>query len=82
MLGYKNANEWNKEEISFTKRFVDEKSQNVLVSAYTASMERLIGSSISVTWKSKSGKAVKTQVILVPISFDNHLFALHFVPEI
>ncbi len=82
MLGYNSADEWANEEVSFTEMFVDKKSQEALVSAYSDAMDHMIGSSINVTWKNKSGKSVKTQVIMVPISFQNHLFALHFVSEI
>lgn len=82
MLDYSSAGEWANEEISFTERFVDKKSEETLVAAYSNAMEHMVGSSINVAWKKKSGKSVKTQVILVPISFQNHLFALHFVSEV
>ena len=81
LLGYKSPDEWSKKEISFTDLFVDEKSQRDLVSAYQNAMEKSIGSTINVTWKRKDGKQVKTTVILVPISYHGHMFALHFISE-
>jgi len=44
-------------------------------------MEEKIGSTIDVAWKMKSGGTVDIVVILVPISYQRHLFALHFVSE-
>lgn len=34
---------------------------------------------INVTWQRKSGGTVDTKVILVFISYEGHLFALHFI---
>jgi hypothetical protein len=32
-----------------------------------------------VTWKKKNGGTVNTTVILVPMAYAGHLFAVHFV---
>ena len=79
LLGYSSPEEWADVTGSFTNVFVDEKSQHTLVSAYQNAMEDLVGSKISVEWKKKDGGKVKTDVILVPFEFKNHLFALHFI---
>jgi hypothetical protein len=42
-------------------------------------MEKLIPANIKVTWKKKTGGTVATSVVLVPIEYDDHLFALHFI---
>jgi PAS domain-containing protein len=81
LLGYKSVAEWEKQEGPFTALFADGKSQKSLVSAYQNAMEKLIGSTINVTWKRKDGKRVKTTVILVPMSYRGHLFALHFISK-
>jgi len=39
----------------------------------------MIGSTIDLTWKKKSGGTVDSTVILVPVAYDGHLFALHFL---
>ena len=78
LLGYSSPEEWAKVEDAF-EEFVDRGSQETLVNAYNQAMEKYIPSSIKVTWKKKSGGTVATSVMLVPIEYDDHLFALHFI---
>jgi PAS domain-containing protein len=78
LLGYSSPEEWAKAEDSFDA-FVDQSSQETLVHAYRQAMEKLIASNIKVTWKKKSGGTVATSVVLVPIVYDEHLFALHYI---
>jgi PAS domain-containing protein len=78
LLGYRSPEEWAKVEVAF-EEFVDRGSQEILVTAYNQAMEELIPSSIKVTWKKKTGGTVATSVMLIPIAYDDHLFALHFV---
>lgn len=79
LLGYDSPKEWAKLTASFPLTFVVESSQNTLVSAYKDAMEKCTGSINNISWKKKDGSTINTKVILVPVSFDNHLFALHFV---
>jgi hypothetical protein len=81
LLGYASPDEWFKKDVqgSFPDVFVDPKSQRALVTAYQNAMEKMVGSTIQVTWKKKSGGTVDTTVILVPVVYQNHVFALHFV---
>jgi len=81
LLGYADPEEWFKVDVhgAFPAAFVDNRSQHALVSAYQDAMEKMAGSAISVTWKKKSGGTVDTNVILVPVVYKNHLFALHFI---
>jgi len=79
LLGYSSTEEWVKIDTSFPETFVDKKSQETLVNAYQNAMEKKIGSLNTIIWKKKDGSPIKTQVILVPISSDNHIFALHFI---
>lgn len=79
LLGYNSPEEWASVNESFTDVFVDEDSQENLVSAYQNAMENLVGSKVSVEWKKKDGDKVETDVILVPFLFKDHLFALHFI---
>ncbi len=79
LLGYKSPEEWSSVKDSFTQAFVDEKSQDKLVSVYQDAMNNFVGSSIEVEWKKKTGGKVKSKVILVPFLFNGHLFALHFI---
>jgi PAS domain-containing protein len=78
LLGYSSPEEWAKVEDAF-EVFVDRGSQETLASAYNRAMEKFIPANIKVTWKKKAGGTVDTTVVLVPIAYDDHLFALHFI---
>lgn len=81
LLGYSSPEEWFKVDVqgTFPAAFVDNKSQQTLVTAYQNAMEKMEGATMKVTWKKKSGGTVDTTVILVPVAFKGHLFALHFI---
>ncbi|HME55900.1 MAG TPA: hypothetical protein VKM55_27100 [Candidatus Lokiarchaeia archaeon] len=79
LLGYESPEEWANIETSFPDTFADEGSQNVLVSTYQDAMQKSIGSTVDIAWKNKSGDVVNTSVILVPISYQGKVFALHFI---
>ncbi len=81
LLGYSSPQVWGAITTNFPETFVVAKSQMKLVLAYQEAMEKFAGSTFSVTWKKKNGKSVDTQVILVPIVFSGHAFALHFISE-
>lgn len=79
LLGMKSPKEWSDAQENVLETFVADKSQKVLQTAYFAAMEKMIGSTIQVTWKKKSGGTVDSTVILVPTTYQGHLFALHFI---
>jgi antirestriction protein len=79
LLGYRSAEEWAKVKENFPSAFVEQGSQQTLVTAYQQAMEKLIAANIKVTWKKKSGGSVATSVVMVPIAYEDHLFALHFL---
>jgi PAS domain-containing protein len=81
LLGYASPEEWSSITDSFPQVFVKAESQSRLISAYTKAMEEIVGSNNSISWKKKDGGFVDSAVILVPIAFENHLFALHFVTK-
>jgi PAS domain-containing protein len=78
LLGYRSPEEWAKVEDP-VEATVDRSSQETLVNAYNQAMEKFIPSNSKVTWKKKSGGTVVTSVVMVPIAYDDHIFALHFV---
>jgi PAS domain-containing protein len=78
LMGYRSPEEWAKVEDSFPE-FVDPGSQEVLVNAYRQVMEKLIPANIKVTWKKKTGSTVATSVVMIPIEYNDHIFALHFI---
>lgn len=79
LLEYDSPKAWAAVDEPFPMIFVAERSRRTLVAAYHAAMERLVGSTIDVTWQTASGRTVDTRVILVPVAYEGHLFALHFV---
>lgn len=79
LLGYGSEGEWAKIDEPFPSVFVAEESQETLVSSFVEAMEKNVGSTNKIVWKKKDGSSVSSQVILVPVSYNGHLFALHFV---
>ena len=82
LLNYASPDEWAKTPGNFPSLFVDDKSQQILVKTFQLAMEKMVASSIKVTWKTKSGQKIDTNVILVPINFQGHNFAMHFISKI
>jgi hypothetical protein len=78
-LGYKSPEDLFGQESPFVDAFVSDKSQDSLAAAYGNAMEKMIGSAIAITWKKSDGRTVDTNVILVPVAYDEHLMALHFL---
>jgi len=82
LLGYKTIARLSNIKQSFLDVFVDKKSQGTLVMAYQNAMENAIASNIEISFKKKRGGIVKANVILVPLTYHGHLFALHFISSI
>lgn len=79
MLGYKSPKDWAAVVDDPVGKMVTKKTQKALITAFWNANKKAIGSVVDVVWNKKSGEEVKTEVILVPIIFEGHLFALHFV---
>ena len=79
LLGYASAEEWANITTSFPEAFVAESSQETLVTAYQDAMEEKVGSTNKIVWKKKDGSTLSTDVLLVPLVYEGHLMALHFV---
>jgi len=79
LLGYPSAEAWASVRTSFPQAFVQEESQDTLVSAYQDAMRHGTGSAIPVVWKRKDGEPVDTDVVLVPIEHEGQRMALHFI---
>jgi hypothetical protein len=78
LLGFRSPEEWAKVEDPLDAT-VERTSQETLASAFNQAVEKFVASNIQVTWKKKSGGTVATSVIMVPIAYDDHVFALHYV---
>jgi PAS domain-containing protein len=81
LLGFKSPQEFAAIK-GFLDPYVAEKSQKTVASAYWDAMEKMIGSTIQVTWKKKDGEAIDSTVIFVPMAYQEHLFAVHFVSKV
>jgi PAS domain S-box-containing protein len=79
LLGYKSPEEWSGISENFLQTFVADDSQEMLSRAYEAAIKSHNSSAIKITWKKKSGKPVDAHVIIVPIAYQGHEFALHFI---
>jgi hypothetical protein len=81
MLGVKSAQEWA-EKPGFLDIYVAEKSRETLASAYWKAVEKMSASTIQLTLMKKDGKTMDSTMILVPMLFEGHMFAVHFLTSI
>ena len=79
MLGYKSIAEWVANETPVDD--VLESDQNKVIEAYGAASEKYEASSLSATVVKKDGTQVRTNVIMVPFTYKNEVFVLHFISE-
>ena len=78
MLGFNSPEEWAKTENPLDAS-IEKASQSMVVSAYRDAMEKLVASKIDVKLKTKDGKTIDASVIMVPVAYEGHLFALHYI---
>jgi hypothetical protein len=81
MLGFKSPQEWA-EKPGFLDVYVEEKSRETLASAYWKAVEKMSASTIQLTLMKKDGGPMDSTMILVPMLFEGHMFAVHFVTSI
>ena len=81
MLGFKSPKEWAEKQ-GFLEVYVTEKSRETLSSAYWSAMQKMVASTIQMTWMKTDGKPLETTMILVPMFFQGHMFSVHFVTNI
>lgn len=77
MLGYKSIAGWVKNEYPIDD--VVEEEQEKGIKAYMNASKKYEASSLSATWLTKKGKKVKTDLIMVPFTYKNEVFVLHFI---
>jgi len=81
LLGYKSVKEWTDTDAPLSD-FVEEDQQSV-INAYMNASEKMLASAIEVSLKNcKTGKPIKTRMIMVPIAHAGHIFAMHFISKI
>jgi PAS domain-containing protein len=77
-LGYQSPQDWAKIS-GFLEVYLNENSRETLMNAYWDAMNKMVGSTINLTWKKKDGTLVDSTMILVPMMFEGHLLAVHFI---
>ena len=77
-LGYKSPAEWAQLP-GFLEIYVEENSRNTLTTAYWNAANNMNASTINLTWIRKDGKKVNSTMILAPMSFEGHIFSVHYV---
>ena len=77
-LGYKSLQEWAKIQ-GFLEVYVNENSRNTLMTAYWDAANKMNASTIQITWDKKDKTTVQSTMILVPITYQGHLFSVHFI---
>jgi len=80
LLGYASPEDWAKIKNPLDEN-VDKKSQDEVVSAYFNATDKMIGSSMDVKLKTTSGRVFDANVIVVPVAYQNHMFALYFISK-
>jgi PAS domain-containing protein len=78
MQGYSSPEEWAHIENPLAAG-VGESSQAAVVLAYRNATEKLIASQINVTLKKKNGEKFDASIIMVPVVYQGHVFALHYI---
>ncbi len=78
LLGFKSTADWAKIQGVLDPN-VMEKSHDTVTTAYWDAMNKMKASTIQLTFKKKSGEPVEATMILVPMFFQGHMFAVHFV---
>ena len=78
MLGFKSPQEWASVS-GFLEVYVAEKSRETLSTAYWNSVNKMMASTIQLTWMKKTGETVDSTMILVPMFFNGHMFSVHYV---
>jgi len=80
LLGYNSPEEWAKIKNPLEEN-VDKSSQDTVASNYFKATEKMIASQMEVKLKTTSGSIFETNAIVVPVVYQNHVFALYFISE-
>lgn len=79
MIGYDSIAEWVKNETPLGD--VSEEDQPRVIQAYQEASEHFKASTTEASIVRKDGKRIKTKIIMVPISYNDEVFVLHFLSE-
>jgi hypothetical protein len=77
LLGYASPEEWVNNPYAVGD--LDKADQKKVIAAYMDASEKFKSSTLTATWVRKDGRKVKTLVTMVPLSYQDEVFVLHFV---
>lgn len=77
LLGYESVNEWVENETPISD--IIHTDQESVIEAYGKAVENMSGSFISATAATKSGSEIDLDIIMVPFTYKNEVFAIHFI---
>ncbi len=81
LIGYKSPKEWADAEAPLSD--VVEEDQPGVIKAYMNASEKMVASAIEARVKNiKTGKTVKTKMIVAPVGHAGHVFTAHFFSKI
>ncbi len=81
LLGYKSPEEWAGAEAPLSD--VVEEDQPGVIDAYMNASEKMVAGFIDMKMKNvKTGRIVKTRMIVAPIGHAGHVFTVHFINKI
>jgi len=81
MLGYSSAKEWAETDAPLAD--IAEEDQPAVIAAYENATEKLVASSLAVSVRNvKTKRRIKMQLVLVPIAYAGHLFAIEFFNKV
>ena len=81
LLGYKSAKEWADTDAPLAD--IVEGDQQAVITAYENATEKMLASAIEVRVKNvKTGKSIKTRMVMVPMAYSGHIFTLHFLAKV
>jgi hypothetical protein len=81
LLGYKSAKDWA--AIHMPLSDVDEADQDRVVAAYENATDKFMASSLDIALRNiKTNKLIKARMIIVPMVYMGHVFAIHFLSQI
>jgi hypothetical protein len=81
LLGYRSAKDWA--AIHMPLSDIDEASRDGVVAAHENATDKFIASSLDIALRNvKTNKLIRARMIIVPMVYRGHVFAIHFLSEL
>lgn len=77
MLGYSSVKEWVDNQFPIDDLI--EEDQDKATQSYMKASENFQASTLPVTWVKKGGQRIHSTIVMVPITYQNEVFVLHFI---